>query len=386
MKFEFYSVPRIVVERGGVDRVGQWLSGSRCVLVAHNAPVLAERVAGILAAAGLNSVIFGQQGEPSVASVSACMQLARDAGCDAAIGIGGGSAIDCAKAVTAVLANGGEPLDYMEVVGRGRKITKPSLPWVAVPTTAGTGAEATRNAVVHSPEHNFKASIRSEMMLPKVALIDAELAVSVPREVTAASGCDALCQVIESYTSSGATPMSDGLAREGITRAARSLRQVFDHPEDLDAREDMGIVALLSGITLTNAGLGAVHGIAAPMGGRYPVPHGVVCAALLPHVIEANVRALRARGSGNLSLARYADIGRELTGRRDLADAAAIDAALVFITDLTRYMRIPRLRDYSFAKEGVAEMVSLSMKASSMRYNPIILTAEELAEILTKAI
>lgn len=386
MKFEFYSVPRIVVERGGIRRVGEWLSESKRVLVVHNAPPLAEKISGVMESAGLKFVDYQQRGEPSVQGVEECTALARKGGCDAAIGIGGGSAIDCAKAVAAVLANGGEPLDYMEVVGKGKKITKASIPWVAVPTTAGTGAEATRNAVVHSPQHNFKASIRSEMMLPKVALVDAELAVTVPKEVTAASGSDALCQVIESYTSSGATPMSDGLSLEGIARAAKSLKRVYDHGDDLDAREDMGITALLSGITLTNAGLGAVHGFAAPIGGKYPVPHGVVCAALLPHVIKANVLALRERMPQSPSLGRYATVGRTLTGTRTLGDDEAIDAAVAFVSELTAYMNIPRLREFGIGLADVDEVVALAMKASSMRYNPVALNAEELAAVLRRAI
>jgi alcohol dehydrogenase class IV len=321
-----------------------------------------------------------------VESVQEALDLARKAECDAIVAVGGGSAIDAAKAVAALLANGGEPLDYMEVVGKAQKITKPSVPWIAVPTTAGTGAEATRNSVVGYHQKQYKASIRSELMLPRMALLDAELAVGVPRNVTAASGSDALCQVIESYTSVNANPISDGLALEGIGRAARSLRKVYDNPADLDAREDMAIAALLSGITLANAGLGAVHGLAAPMGGRFPVPHGVVCAALLPHVIATNVAALRERQPASPALNRYAVVGRTLTGNPGLEGSAAIDAAVRFVQELAAYMQIPHLHDFGVSRDAIGAVVELAKKASSMRHNPIALTDAELTRILEAAL
>ena len=387
MKFEFFAVGRIIVERGGARRLGE-LAGAlgKRVLLVHNAAGLVDQVAEIVRSAGLACDCFRQHGEPTVQSVQVALAQARGAQSDVIIGMGGGSAIDTAKAVAALLGNGGEPLDYMEVVGRGQKITRPSIPWIAVPTTAGTGAEATRNAVVGYPERQFKASIRSELMLPRVALLDAELAVGVPAHVTAASGADALCQAIESYTSISANPISDGLALEGISRAGGSLRRAYDNGADLDAREDMAIAALLSGITLGNAGLGAVHGFAAPIGGSFPVPHGVVCAALLAHVIGANVQALRQRQPESQALVRYATVGRVLASQRDLNEPAAIDAGIAFIQELTAHMQIPRLREYGIAEPAVDRMVELATKASSMRYNPIVLSKEELAEILRAAL
>lgn len=387
MKFEFFTVGRIIVERGGAKRLGELAGGfGRRVLLIHNAAGLVDAVAATLAAAGMMCELFRQRGEPTVESVGAAVGLGRACDADVLIGLGGGSAIDAAKAAAAILANGGEPLDYMEVVGRGQKIARQPLPWIAVPTTAGTGAEATRNAVIGYHEKQFKASIRSELMLPRMALLDAELAVGVPQAVTAASGADALCQVIESYTSLNANPISDGLALEGIARAGRWLRRAYDAGEDLEARENMAIAALLSGITLGNAGLGAVHGFAAPIGGSYPVPHGVVCAALLPHVIEANVAALRGRQPESPALGRYATIGRVLTGQAEMSDAAAIDAAVAFIRDLTTHMTIPRLREFGLSEASIAPMVELAKKASSMRYNPVVLSDGELARVLGLAI
>lgn len=385
--FEFYSVPRIIVERGGRRRLGELAAsmGTRVLLV-HNAPPLADEVGNILRATGLACHIFAQHGEPTVQDVGVALAMAKAAASDVVIGLGGGSAIDLAKAVAALLTNGGEVLDYMEVVGKGQKITKRSAPWIAVPTTAGTGAEATRNAVIGYKEKRFKASIRSELMLARIALLDPEMQVTVPPGVTAASGCDALCQVIESYTSTGANPISDGLALEGIARAGRSLSRAYHEATDLDAREDMAIAALLSGITLANAGLGAVHGFAAPMGANFPVPHGVVCAALLPHVIDANVRVLRAENVQHPTLRRYATIGRLLSGHTDAGDAAAINAAVAFVADLTSELAIPPLRNFGVTESSIASMVDLAKKASSMRYNPATLSDEVLGEILRRAI
>jgi alcohol dehydrogenase class IV len=345
---------------------------------------LAERLAGMLRSAGVAATLRRQRGEPVVADVDAAVEAARAAGCDMTIGLGGGSAIDAAKAAAGLLANGGSAVDYMEVVGKGLKIIKPAAPWMAIPTTAGTGAEATRNAVIGLPEKKFKASIRSELLLPRVALLDAELGLAVPAAVTASSGMDALCQLIESYTSSGANVMTDGLALQGIALAARALPRAYLDGGDVEAREGMALAALWSGMTLTNAGLGAVHGFAAPLGANFPVPHGTVCAALLPHVIKANVTALRGRGE-QAGLARYAAVGRKLTGE-DLADPDAIEACVGVTADLARELKIPALAQFGLAEKDVAEMVGLARRASSMRFNPVALSDEALAAALRAAI
>lgn len=293
--FEFYGVGKIVFGRGEFRRAGELAAAlGRFALVIHNGPDHVERLCGLLKSAGVTSAVLRQRGEPVVDDIDAATEQGRRERCDMVIGVGGGSAIDAAKAVAAMLTHGGSTVDYLEVVGKGQKITRPAAPWIAIPTTAGTGAEATRNAVIGVPDKQFKASIRSELLLPRIAIVDPELAVNVPKEVTARSGMDALCQCIESFTSIGANPITDALALEGIVRAGRSLERAYRDGSDMDAREDMAMAALLSGITLTSAGLGAVHGFAAPLGANFPVPHGTVCAALLPHVIRENVAALRA--------------------------------------------------------------------------------------------
>src|SRR5208282_5705063 len=227
---------------------------------------------------------------------------------------GGGSAIDAAKAIAAMLTNKGELLDYVEIIGRGKPLTQPSAPFIAVPTTAGTGSEVTRNAVLASPEHRVKVSLRSPLMLPRVAVVDPELTYALPPAITASTGLDALTQLIEPFVCARANPMVDALCIEGIRRAARSLREVVHQNPGKSAREDMALASLFGGIALANAGLGAVHGFAGPMGGMFAAPHGALCAALLPGVMAANVAALRRRQPGGEGLRRYDEIARLLTG------------------------------------------------------------------------
>jgi alcohol dehydrogenase class IV len=385
-RFDFFNTPKILFGRGRVGEVGTLAKsfGARALLVYNGDQPGAggplDRASDVLRAASVETHPFRQRGEPQVNDVEDAVAAARQAGCDVVIGVGGGSAIDCAKAVAGVLANGGSPLDYMEVIGQGKPVTKPATPWIAVPTTAGTGAEVTRNAVVGEPSKKFKASLRSELLLPRVALVDPELGVGVPPAVTAASGMDALCQLIESYTSTGAQPMTDALALLGIELAARALPRAYRQGADLDAREDMALAALLSGITLTNAGLGAVHGFAAPLGANFPAPHGVVCAALLPHVMRANAAALRAQSPAHPTLRRYETVGRLLSG--DAAVDAGIDAAQA----LTRSLQIPRLSSYGISEPDVPAMVALAKRASSMRFNPVVLADDVLGDVLRRAL
>jgi alcohol dehydrogenase class IV len=382
--FEFHTVPRIIFGPGAFDRIGELATSiGRTAMVIHNGP--ADRIIDALAAAGITPVLRRQPGEPVVADVDAAVELARAQHCVLVIGMGGGSAIDAAKAVAGLLTNGGSAFDYMEVVGQGQKITKPAAPWIAVPTTAGTGAEATRNAVIGLPEKKFKASIRGEHLLPRVALIDPQLGLDVPPNVTARSGMDALCQCIESYTSTGAQPITDALALQGITLAVRALPRAYKDGHDLAARTDMAMAAYLSGVTLANAGLGAVHGFAAPLGANFPVPHGTVCAALLPHVIAANVAAMRA-ANDTQGLSRYAEVGRHLMQEPCLGDEAAIDACARITSQLAGDLNIPPLSQFGLTDRHIQEMITLARKASSMRYNPVVLSDEALAKVLTLAI
>src|SRR5690606_39047218 len=255
------------------------------------------------------------RGEPEVQTVEDGVELACRDGCDLVLAIGGGSVIDAGKAIAALLTNPGNPRQYLEVVGQGKPLTDDPLPVVAVPTTAGTGAEVTRNAVLGVPEQRVKVSLRSPRMLPVVALVDPELTYSLPPDITASTGLDALTQCIEPFVTPQANPLTDAITREGMRRAARSLQRAFEDGGDREARRDMSIASLCGGLALANAKLGAVHGIAGPLGGMTSVRHGVACARLLPPVIETNLRARRAHAPGSPALARYEEVARSLTGR-----------------------------------------------------------------------
>jgi alcohol dehydrogenase class IV len=387
--FESYGVGRVIFGRGQFARAGEVVSalGRSALVVFNGSEALAERLAGLLKDAGVTSTLRRQRGEPVVADVDAAVEQARGAGCDCLVGIGGGSAIDSAKAAAGLLGNGGSAVDYMEVVGKGQKITRSAAPWVAIPTTAGTGAEATRNAVIGLPERKFKASIRSELLLPRVALIDADLGEGVSPDVIAASGMDALCQLIESYTSTGATPITDALAEKGIRLAALALPRAY-RGGDPEARDEMAMAAHVSGMTLTSAGLGAVHGFAAPIGANFPIPHGVVCAALLPHVVYENVKAMR-DASDAKGLGRFATVARmcaDAPGALDDESTGAAELLELFLDVMRKSLNIPPLGNYGMTVAHVPEMVALAKKASSMRFNPVTLSDEALARALTAAI
>jgi alcohol dehydrogenase class IV len=302
------------------------------------------------------------------------------------IGLGGGSAIDAAKAVAGMLTHGGAALDYLEVVGAGRALERAAAPMVAIPTTAGTGSEVTRNAVLTYRPKRFKASMRSEHLMARIALVDPALTDSAPPDVTASTGLDALTQLIEPYVSKAAHPLTDGIALQGVRLAARALRRAWQDGGDQAARDDMALASLLGGICLANAGLGAVHGFAAPLGARYPVPHGCACAALLPHVMAANVAALRAEQGSSPTLARYAELGEVLTGRRGLDMQSSIDEAVRWVADLVQELGIPKLSRYGLGEQDVASLVADAKRASSMRYNPVDLSDDALASCLRNAV
>ena len=256
------------------------------------------------------------------------------------------------------------------------------MPCIAIPTTAGTGTEVTRNAVLTSKPHRVKVSLRSVHLLPRLAVVDPELTHSLPPAATAASGVDALTQLIEPYVSVRANPLADGFCVEGLRRVARSLRRAFEDGTDAAAREDMAFGSLCGGLALATAGLGAVHGFANPIGGLFGAPHGAVCAALLPHVMAANVHALRTRAPEHPALARFDEIARLLTGR---PHATAADG-VAWIRDLVAILQIPGLRAYGTGSADTSAIVAAASRASSMKTNPVSLTPEELAAIVVQAI
>lgn len=384
MPFEFATAGRIIFGAGTLQQIGRLAAefGSRALVVTGRDVERAAPLLKLLAEQGIAVTKFVISGEPTVDDAQRGVQVARESGCDVVIGFGGGSVIDAGKAIAALLTNGGEPLDYLEVIGRGQPIRQPSAPYIAIPTTAGTGAEVTRNAVLASAEHQVKVSLRSPLMLPRVALVDPELTYSLPPAVTAATGMDALTQCIEPYVSNRANPLTDAICREGIERAARSLRRVYTNSRDTAAREEMALASLCGGLALANARLGAVHGFAGPIGGMFPAPHGAVCARLLPFVTEANLSALRSREPEHPVLQRYDEIARMLT--RD--PAATGDEAVRWLHDLLRDLQIPPLSAYGVTEADLPVLVEKSAPASSMQGNPIKLTNGELESILRRAL
>ena len=384
MRFEFATATRIVFGPGTLREAGQHAQamGSRAFVVTGRSVDRAHRLLAALDSSNISHVIFPIVGEPTTEIVMAGLERARQEQCDLVIGFGGGSAIDGGKAIAAMLANPGELFDYLEVVGRGKPLAHPSVPYIAIPTTAGTGAEVTRNAVLASSKHRVKVSLRSPLMLPQLAIVDPELTCKLPPALTASTGLDALTQLIEPYVSVRANPMTDTLCVEGLRRAARSLRRAFENGDDRAAREDMAVASLFGGLALANAALGAVHGFAAPIGGMFSTPHGVVCAALLPHVMEMNLRALRQRTPDSESLRRYDEVARIVTGRHE----AVAEDGVCWVRELCAALQIEPLRRYGLSVEDLPVFSEKATAASSMKGNPIVLTADELREILRRAI
>jgi alcohol dehydrogenase class IV len=383
MRFEFATATRIIFGPGTFHDLGSIARqmGSRALVATGLPPDLTEPLLEMLQTEGIDCLSFSVTDEPTTDLVQEGTQLARDGERDLVIGFGGGSAVDAGKAVAALLTNEGEPLDYLEVIGRGKPLRRAPAPYIAIPTSAGTGAEVTRNAVLASSEHKVKVSLRSPLMLPRLALVDPELTFSLPPAVTASTGLDALTQVIEPYVSYRANPLTDSLCREGMARAGRSLRRTYEDGTDAEARDDMSITSLFGGLALANAGLGAAHGFAGPVGGLFHAPHGAVCAALLPHVMEANVRALQKRQPDNPALQRYNEIAHILTGK---ADAAAADA-VTWVQELCQALNVPPLSAYGMTPADIPLLVEKSAVASSMKANPIGLTTDELSSILSEA-
>jgi alcohol dehydrogenase class IV len=379
MRFEFATATRIIFGEGTAATLPELARsfGARPLVVTGAS---AERAAWLVSA--LDAEAFSVPGEPTVELVRAGARRVKDAGCDVVLAMGGGSAIDAGKAIASIATNGGEPLEFLEVVGNGRAITKLPLPFIAVPTTAGTGSEVTRNAVLGSAEHGVKASLRSPMMLPRVALVDPELTYALPPAVTADTGLDALTQLIEPFVSVRANPLVDAMCVKGMERVARALRRAYHDGADKEARRDMALASLFGGLALANAGLGVVHGLAAPLGGQWKAPHGALCAALLPHGMAANVAALRARAPQHPALERYALIARMLTGRNEASAEEGID----WVRALCAELDITGLRAWGIAAADLPAVVEKAARASSMQANSLPLTNEELLAVLTAAL
>ena len=383
ISFEFATANRIIFGAGKLNELAKQigeLSAKRVLLVRGYSSDAIPRLTEILSESAAAITEFQVHGEPTVDVIRNGLQAAHE--CDLVIGLGGGSVLDAGKAIAALATNPGDVLDYLEVVGRGRALINAPLPCIAIPTTAGTGSEVTRNAVIESTEKNVKVSLRSAWMLPRVALVDPELTYTLPPPITASTGLDALTQLIEPFVSIKANPMTDAICREGLFHAGRSLLRAYKNGSDKEAREGMALASLFGGIALANASLGAVHGFAGPLGGMLHAPHGALCARLLPLVMEANLNALEARQPDHPAIARYGEIAQILTGDEN---ATARDG-LEWVRNLVSTLHIPALSVYGMGSVDFPAAVENTMKANSFKGNPIRLDQEELITILEQAI
>jgi alcohol dehydrogenase class IV len=381
--FQFATASRILfgnrLSREIPDMTGSF--GKKVFLLCGSDPGRIAWLSEMLTEARFEIAVFSVSGEPDVSKVILAIDKARRFKAEFVIAIGGGSVMDTGKVVAALLTNH-EPLEnYLEITGAGKPLTQRPVPLVAVPTTAGTGSEVTKNAVICSAAHRVKVSMRHEWMIPDLAVIDPELALSLPPDLTASTGMDALTQVIEPFVSTMPNPLTDAICREGLSRAAGSLETAFFHADNIQARENMAIASLCGGMALANARLGAVHGFAGPMGGMFKIPHGTLCARLLPAVIEMNVQRLSSVQEGS-RIDRFHQLSRILTGRSE----STADEVVQWIKNLCNVLQIPPLSHFGLTRDSFPEIIEKAKQASSMRGNPVDLREEELAKILESAV
>jgi len=383
MNFEFATAARLIFGQGSIRQLADLSQtfGSRVFIVTGKDSSRTTAALQQLTESGRQLTHFSILAEPTLEEIRLGASIAQKTQAQLVIGIGGGSAIDAGKAIAAIAQQPEDIMHYLEVIGKGQPLTAAPLPYIAIPTTAGTGAEVTRNAVLSSTEHGVKVSLRHAAMLPQIALVDPELALHCPPHITATSGMDALTQCLEAYVSCRAQPMTDALCRDGIQRAVRSLELVVSQGHSLPAREDMALAALFSGIALANAGLGAVHGFASPIGGQFRAPHGAICAALLAPVWESNLEAVRRIGSPETA-ARFQSAAALLT--QD--PAAEPEAALPYLRALTQRLNIPKLHTWGIKEEHLADIATKAAQASSMKGNPVPLTHSALIHALRGAL
>jgi len=330
-----------------------------------------------------NNVII--DGEPSPQQVDKIVAQFHQTGIDCVLAIGGGSVLDAAKAIAGLLPQGNTVMDYLEGVGKGLEYTGPATPLIAVPTTAGTGSEATMNAVLSVQGSNgFKKSFRHPDLVAEIAIVDPLLLASCPPALIAANGMDAFTQLLESYLSCRANPLTDALAWSGLEAMVQHFFAAWEGGDSEAARQGRAGIAygaLISGITLAQVGLGSVHGLASPLGAYFPIPHGIVCGTLLAAATEGNIRSLHQRQPESPALKKYARLGRLLNPGPELTDSQAQEALTVTLHEWTQRLRLPRLGHYGVEASDVDNIVA-NCRGGSMRTNPIVLTDSEVREIV----
>jgi alcohol dehydrogenase class IV len=383
MRFDFSTPSRVLFGPGICSEVPVLAAnlGQRVFLATDSLDRCGTLLDGLLEQ-GLSVISFIVKEEPDLNVIEMATRKARESDCQLVIGFGGGSTLDTGKSIAAFMTNSGDPSAYLEVIGTGRILYNPPIPYIAIPTTAGTGSEVTRNAVIRVSDQHLKASLRSPYLLPRIAVVDPEQSYSLPPPITAMTGLDALTQLIEPFVCKSPTPLTDALCREAIPRVSRSLRVAFKNPLDPDARQDMALASLFGGMALANARLGAVHGMANPIGGMSHAPHGAICACLLPLVMETNLHALYKRQPNSPSIARYAEVAHLLTS--DATSSA--EAGAIWVRELCEALEIRSLDKYGVDQEDFPALVEQSQKANSMKGNPVTLTDSELVAVLQNAL
>ena len=373
--FSFLTAQEIRFGRGATQGIASAIGGlGSAVFVVHGAnSSRAKWLMDDLASKGLRVESFACAAEPVVATIEMAVDRARAFGTDCVVAIGGGAAIDAGKAVAALVPSERPMMDHLEVVGKGLPLDHPPLPLVALPTTAGTGSEVTKNAVIGVPEHGRKVSLRDNRMLANIAVVDPALTDNTPRAVTLASGLDAVTQVIEPYVSCKANRMTDALCRDAVPQGLRALVRLME-VEDTAARDDLAWTSLCGGLALANSGLGAVHGLAGVIGGMTSAPHGAVCGVLLPHVLAANSAAADLPEQARYRLAEV---------RGWVASALSVDpsAAFTMLADWSRNCGLPTLGEMEVATEDIGTIAEASVSSSSMKGNPVPLSAQALADM-----
>jgi alcohol dehydrogenase class IV len=384
MQFEFATTAKIIFGSGKLDSVGSITReyGDTALIISGAPQEITDKLLKLLGALRIKFSLIKIENEPTIVNIREIVAFAQRNPSTVVIGIGGGSALDTAKAAAALMTNHGDLTDYLEVIGLNKPLINPSLPLIAIPTTSGTGSEVTRNAVIGSPDHHLKVSLRGQQLLPRVVIVDPELTLSVPPSITAITGLDALTQLIEPFTSNNTNPLTDAICQEGIKHIAQAFYRAYDNGRDIYAREDMSLASLFGGLALANAKLGAVHGLAGPIGGEIPARHGAICARLLPIVMETNISSLTTRLPNHPALERYGLIGRLLSGE----SSATAETAIQWVRNFCLHTNIHPLSSYGLTKALFPKIIEHALKSSSMKGNPITLTEADLLNILQRSL
>jgi alcohol dehydrogenase len=387
--FSIARLPRIVFGRGKSAEIADFTAayGQNVLLVTGENSYIESELSDTLSEQFDERRIHAEHvrvsGEPSPQLVDRAVHEFRDADIEVVLGIGGGSALDAAKAIAGLLHVKHSVMDYLEGVGLELAYRGPAVPLIAVPTTAGTGSEATKNAVLSQQGHDgFKKSFRDEQLVADIAIIDPDLLTTCPASVIAANGMDALTQLIESYVSTKANVFTDALGISALRAARDGLLPLYEsNGDDADARDRMAYASLISGINLAQTGLGSVHGLASPLGAFHPIPHGVVCGTLVASATATNIAAMQAREPDNPALARYARVSEVLWQKRFGSSDEALAKLVELLTDWTRQLHLKKLGAYGLTESGLDHVVKHS-RGSSMKTNPIVLSDNEIRSIL----